>query len=85
MQVDLILIKASNGKTATGATNQCIGWADSLGPFKLHGVDANGDKCKNCAGNVPFNVINDGEAYSMHPGVMNTYMQTVLLELLMIT
>ena len=64
--------KASNGKTATGATNQCIGWADSLGPFKLHGVDKNGDKCKNCAGNVPFNVINDGEAYSMHPGVMNT-------------
>lgn len=64
--------KASNGKTATGATNQCIGWADSLGPFKLHGVDSNGDKCKNCAGNVPFNVINDGEAYSMHPGVMNT-------------
>ena len=64
--------KASNGKAATGDTNQCIGWADSLGPFKLHGVDKNGDKCKNCAGNVPFNVINDGEAYSMHPGVMNT-------------
>ena len=64
--------KASNGKTATGGTNQCISWADSLGPFKLHGVDKNGDKCKNCTGNVPFNVINDGEAYSMHPGVMNT-------------
>ena len=63
--------KASNGKAATGDTNQCIGWADSLGPFKLHGVDKNGDKCKNCPGNVPFNVINDGEAYSMHPGVMN--------------
>ena len=30
--------KASNGKTATGHTNQCIGWADSLGPFKLHGL-----------------------------------------------
>ena len=64
--------KASNGRSPTGDTNQCIGWADSLGPFKLHGVDANGDKCKSCAGNVPFNVINDGEAYSMHPGVMNT-------------
>ena len=62
----------NNGSTPTGDTNQCIGWADSLGPFKLHGVDANGDKCKSCAGNVPFNVINDGEAYSMHPGVMNT-------------
>lgn len=64
--------KASNGKAATGDTNQCIGWADSLGPFKLHGVDSNGDKCKNCAGNVPFGVINDGEAYSFHPGSMNT-------------
>ena len=63
--------KASNSHRPTGATNQCIGWADSLGPFKLHGVDANGDKCKNCDGNVPFGVINDGEAYSFHPGVMN--------------
>ena len=55
----------------TGETNQCIGWADSLGPFKLHGVDVNGDKCKNCEDNVPFNVINDGEAYSFHNSVMN--------------
>jgi prepilin-type N-terminal cleavage/methylation domain-containing protein len=62
----------NRGRTPTGATNQCIGWADSLGPFKLHGVDANGDKCKNCNNNVPFNVINDGEAFSFHPGVMNT-------------
>ena len=61
----------NGGRTPTGNTNQCIGWADSLGPFKLHGVDANGDKCKNCPGNVPFNVINDGEAFSFHPGVMN--------------
>ena len=71
-QVDLILIKlVLTWQTPTGDTNQCLGWADSLGPFKLHGVDANGDKCKNCPGNVPFNVINDGEAFSMHPGVMN--------------
>jgi len=61
----------NRGRTPTGDTNQCLGWADSLGPYKLHGVDANGDKCKNCPGNVPFNVINDGEAFSMHPGVMN--------------
>ena len=61
----------NGGRTPTGGTNQCIGWADSLGPFKLHGVDKNGDKCKNCPGNVPFNVINDGEAFSFHPGVMN--------------
>lgn len=63
--------KASNGKnTPTGATNQCLGWADSLGPFKLHGIDTNGDKCNNC-GVMPFNGINDGEAYSFHPGTMN--------------
>ena len=63
--------KASNGKnTPTGATNQCISWADSLGPFKLHGIDTNGDKCDNC-GALPFNGINDGEAYSFHPGTMN--------------
>ena len=63
--------KASNGgNTPTGATNQCISWADSLGPFKLHGIDTNGDKCDNC-GVLPFNGINDGEAYSFHPGLMN--------------
>ena len=62
----------NGGRTPTGDTNQCIGWADSLGPFKLHGVDDNGDKCKNCPGNVPFNVINDGEAFSFHPGIMNS-------------
>lgn len=63
--------KASNGKyNVTGDTNQCISWADSLGPFKLHGIDANGDKCDNC-GALPFNGINDGEAYSFHPGTMN--------------
>jgi prepilin-type processing-associated H-X9-DG protein len=63
--------KASNGRSPTGDTNQCIGWADSVGPYKLDGMDSNGDKCKNCAGNIPFNVTNNGEAYSMHPGVMN--------------
>lgn len=63
--------KASNGKNVpTGATNQCISWADSLGPFKLDGIDTNGNKCDNC-GIMPFNGINDGEAYSFHPGTMN--------------
>jgi len=64
--------KASNGKnTPTGDTNQCISWADSLGPFKLHGIDVNGDKVKRSDANIPFNGINDGEAYSFHPGLMN--------------
>ena len=61
----------NNGSTPTGATNQCIGWADSVGPFKLDGMDSNGDKCKNCAGNIPFGVTNNGEAFSFHPGIMN--------------
>lgn len=64
--------KASNGKnTPTGDTNQCISWADCLGPFKLHGIDPNGDKRKRDNSNIPFNGINDGEAYSFHPGLMN--------------
>ena len=61
----------NNGGTPTGVTNQCIGWADSVGPFKLDGMDSNGDKCKNCAGNIPFGVTNNGEAFSFHPGIMN--------------
>ena len=68
---DVYKADTNRGRTPTGTTNQCLGWADSLGPFKLHGVDKNGDKCKSCAGNVPFNVINDGEAFSFHPSVMN--------------
>jgi len=57
----------------TGNTNQCIAWADSLGPFKLHGIDpADGSKRKRDAGNVPFNATNNGEAFSFHPGVMST-------------
>jgi len=63
--------KVSNGKyTPVGTVNQCIGWADNLGPFKLHGIDTNGDKCDNC-GVLPFNGINDGEAFSFHPSLMN--------------
>ena len=62
----------NNGATPTGAINQCIGWADSVGPFKLDGMDSNGDKCKNCAGNIPFGVTNNGEAFSFHPGIMNS-------------
>ena len=59
--------------TPTGNTNQCISWADSLGPFKLHGINpADGQKRKRNWGNAPFNATNEGEAYSFHPGVMCT-------------
>jgi len=63
---------AKGSTNPTGNTNQCLGWADSLGPFKLDGMDSNGNKCKNCANNVPFNVSNNGEAWSFHYGLLNT-------------
>jgi len=54
----------------TGETNQTIAALDSLGPAKLHGIDpATGTKRKRDSGNVPFNAVNDGEAYSFHPGI----------------
>ena len=55
----------------TGATNQCIAWADSLGPFKLHGIDSTGNKANKAAGNLPMNATNDGEAFSFHPAGCN--------------
>jgi len=66
------------GKPAvpTGEVNQCLGWADSLGPFKLHLIGPDGLK-----NSVPKNQglpfggswggTNDGEAYSFHPSGMN--------------
>ena len=68
---DIYAAKDRNEGCLTGDTNQCIGWADSVGPFKLDGMDSNGDKCKNCAGNIPFGVTNNGEAFSFHPSIMN--------------
>jgi prepilin-type N-terminal cleavage/methylation domain-containing protein len=54
-----------------GVINQCLGWADSLGPFKLHPIDKFGEK--NAARNMgfPMNKTNNGEAFSWHPGGMN--------------
>lgn len=61
---------------ATGEVNQCLGWADSLGPFKLHLIGPDGVKnsvAKNQG--LPFGGswggTNDGEAYSFHPSGMN--------------
>ena len=54
-----------------GVINQCLGWADSLGPFKLHPIDKFGEK--NAARNAgfPMNKTNNGEAFSWHPNGMN--------------
>lgn len=47
--------------------NQCISWADSLGPFKIDSMTSQG--LKGAAPNTgsPMNVTNDGEFYSFHP------------------
>ena len=65
------------GKPAvpTGEVNQCLGWADSLGPFKLHRIGPDGMKNsvpKNQG--IPFSATNDGEAFSFHPSGMNVVM-----------
>lgn len=53
--------------------NQCVGWIDNLGPFKLDPMNANGIKSPKASPNngVPMNATNDGEAYSFHPGGIN--------------
>ena len=51
--------------------NQCVGWADSLGPFKLDPMTAAGVSGAAANAGVPFNVSNNGEAYAFHPGGIN--------------
>jgi prepilin-type N-terminal cleavage/methylation domain-containing protein len=56
---------------AVPAVNQCVGWADSLGPFKVDPVNAAGIAGAAANTGVPFNVSNDGEAYAFHSGGIN--------------
>ncbi len=51
--------------------NQCVGWADNLGPFKVDPTTAAGVKGAAANTGLPFNATNDGEAYSFHPGGIN--------------
>ena len=53
-----------------GSVNQCVGWADNLGPFKVDPMIATGLKTPKAApgAGVPMNATNDGEVYSFHPG-----------------
>ena len=63
---------------ATGAPwifDQGVGWADSLGPFKLDSIDASKVTATNMKGaapgtGVPMNATNEGECYSFHSGGM---------------
>jgi prepilin-type N-terminal cleavage/methylation domain-containing protein/prepilin-type processing-associated H-X9-DG protein len=60
-------------KVQTSEINQCVGWIDNLGPFKLDPMNSNGIKSPKATPNngVPMNATNDGEAYSFHPGGIN--------------
>lgn len=53
---------------------QGVGWADSLGPFKIDPMKPDGTKGAAPNTGVPFNVSNEGEGYSFHPGGMNVVM-----------
>lgn len=59
---------------ATGAPwlfDQGVGWADSLGPFKLDSIDRTKEAAANMKGappgtGIPMNATNEGECYSFH-------------------
>ena len=61
---------------ATGAPwifDQGVGWADSLGPFKLDSIDPSKAAAANMKGAAPgtgaaMNATNEGECYSFHDG-----------------
>jgi len=55
----------------SGSTNQCTGWADNLGPFKLDPMKPDGTKGAAANAGVTMNVTNDGECYSFHAGGIN--------------
>jgi prepilin-type N-terminal cleavage/methylation domain-containing protein/prepilin-type processing-associated H-X9-DG protein len=60
------------GTVVSGTVNQCTGWADSLGPYKIDPMTSAGDKGAAANAGIPMNVSNDGECYSFHPGGINT-------------
>ncbi len=51
--------------------NQCVGWADSMGPFKVDPMRPDGTKGAALNAGVPMNVSNDGEPFSFHRGGIN--------------
>jgi prepilin-type N-terminal cleavage/methylation domain-containing protein len=61
-------------KIPTGEINQCVGWIDNLGPFKLDPMNSNGIKTPKASPNTgsPMNATNDGECFSFHDNGINT-------------
>jgi hypothetical protein len=45
---------------------QGVGWSDSLGPFKLDSIKADGTKGAPASAGVAVNATNEGETYSFH-------------------
>jgi prepilin-type N-terminal cleavage/methylation domain-containing protein/prepilin-type processing-associated H-X9-DG protein len=60
-----------NRTLMTGGNDQGIGWADSEGPFSLHGSDATGanEGCSTCT--FALNKRNNNEPYAFHTGGAN--------------
>lgn len=60
----------------SGTVNQCVGWSDNLGPFKIDPMIASGLKSPKAApgAGVPMNATNDGEVYSFHTSGSNVVM-----------
>jgi len=55
-------------RAKTAEVNQCVSWADNLGPFKVDPMLPTGLKGAAANAGIPMNAANDGEAYSFHPG-----------------
>jgi prepilin-type N-terminal cleavage/methylation domain-containing protein len=63
------------GTGASWTYDQGVGWADSLGPFKLDSIDLARATATNMKGAAPgtgvaLNATNEGECYSFHNGSM---------------
>jgi prepilin-type N-terminal cleavage/methylation domain-containing protein len=56
----------------SGTVNQCTGWADNLGPFKIDPIRPDGTKGAAANAGVVMNATNDGECYSFHSSGINT-------------
>jgi prepilin-type N-terminal cleavage/methylation domain-containing protein/prepilin-type processing-associated H-X9-DG protein len=55
-------------RAKTTEINQCVSWADNLGPFRIDPMLTTGQKGAAVNAGIPMNVANDGEVYSFHPG-----------------
>jgi prepilin-type N-terminal cleavage/methylation domain-containing protein len=54
-------------RAKTTEINQCVSWADNLGPFRIDPMLSTGQKGAAVNAGLPMNVANDGEVYAFHP------------------